>query len=353
MAKTIRILLVEDSPVQRELLAFILEEAGDFELIATAGNGQEAVEQTERLKPDIVLMDCHMPKMDGIEATRRIMAKCPTPIVIVSASLLPDDVQLTFDAIKSGALAVMSKPAGFSTPEHEQQAKEMVTTLRLMSDVKVVGRRTSLRTPGTPPLLPRLKQKPRAIAIAGSTGAPGIVSDILAAVGPSLPCPILIVQHMARGFVGGFATWLSQKTKIPVLLGQHGMMAEGGRVYVAPDDVHMGIAVDGRLFLSNEPAEDGFRPSASYLLRSVATAFGPSSVGILLTGMGRDGAAGLAEIRRAGGVTAVQDEASCVVFGMPREAIRLEAAMHVLSPPELAKLILNCTANLGIPSNGR
>jgi two-component system chemotaxis response regulator CheB len=217
----------------------------------------------------------------------------------------------------------------------------MIQTLRLMSEVKVVGRRI-VKKPDMPAIhgaavAPR--EKMQLLAIAGSTGAPGVIADILTAVAPQLDCPALVVQHIARGFILGFAAWLTQKTGLTVTLPTDGTPVQPRCVYLAPDDVHMGIGSDGRIQLADSAPEDGFQPSASYLFRSVAQAYGRRSMGILLTGMGRDGASGLLEIRRAGGITAVQDEASCVVFGMPREAIRLDAAQYVLSPQHLAGLI--------------
>jgi two-component system chemotaxis response regulator CheB len=334
---TIRLLIVEDSPVQREVLRYVLEESGAFEIVGTAGDGQEAVEMTEQLRPDIVLMDCHMPKVGGIEATRRIMGRCPTPIVIVSASLQPDDVELTFDAIKSGALAVLAKPIALTSPGNDQAANEMITTLKLMSEVTVVGRRFTAREATLTSLQP--PQRPvRLIAIGGSTGAPGVVADLLAATGQGKP-PILIVQHMARGFVSGFAGWLAARSGLTVVVAEHAQQCLPGTVYVAPDDAHLGVRRDGRIHLDQEVLEEGFRPSVSHLFRSVAGAYGPDALGILLTGMGRDGASGLLEMHRAGALTAAQDEDSSVVFGMPREAIRLGAAQHVLPPADLAALI--------------
>lgn len=347
----IRVLLVEDSPVQMQLLTFILEEAGEFDIVGTAADGVEAVERTGALRPDIVLMDCHMPRANGIEATQRIMERFPTPIVIVSASLQPDDVQLTFEAIKSGALAVMSKPPAFSSPDHERQKAEMLTTLRLMAEVKVVGRRIVKRpelvfTQKAPAVSP---YRMDILAIAGSTGAPSVIADILTKAAPALNCPVLIVQHIARGFIAGFGGWLAQKSGLAVTLPMDGAPALPRHVYLAPDDAHMGIDRDGRIRLSNSPPEDGFQPSASHLFRSVAKAYGAHAMGVLLTGMGRDGASGLLDMQNAHGLTAVQDEASCIVFGMPREAIRLGAAQHVLSPANLAALI---AANAA-PKTGR
>jgi two-component system chemotaxis response regulator CheB len=336
-ARTIRVLIAEDSRTQREMLLYMLEEAGGFEIVATAADGLEAVEKTEKLRPDIVLMDCHMPRADGFEATRAIMSRCPTPIVMCSSTLSQDEMSHTFDAIKSGALAFLVKPS--VEDDAEAQGEALVQTLRLMSEVKVVGRRAPAPSPANRKSSPAERRRVRLICIAGSTGAPGIIADILSEIGGKPAAPILVVQHMAAGFVGGFARWLSDTIGLPVRVAQHGMKALAGEVYLAPDERHMGIADRGKIALSDAPPEEGFRPSADHLFRSAARLYGATTIGVLLTGMGRDGAAGLTELRRAGGLTIAQDEPTCVVFGMPREAIERGGATHVLPPSGIAQII--------------
>jgi two-component system chemotaxis response regulator CheB len=346
-ARKITVLVVDDSRTQRELLLYLLEEAGSFEIVGTAADGIDAVEKTERLRPDIVLMDCQMPRADGFEATRMIMNRCPTPIIMCSSVLSDDEVSHTFDAIKSGALAFLAKPSA----DREGLAldgRALIQTLRLMSDVKVVGRRTQ-------PAKPRISATARVektrrvdlICLAGSTGAPGIIADILSEIGSKLPAPMLIVQHMAAGFVGGFAKWLSTASGIPVKVAEHGVVPLVGEAYLAPDNRHMGINERGHIVLSDTPPEEGFRPSADYLFRSAARRHGPATIGVLLTGMGRDGAAGLTELRQAGALTIAQDEPTCVVFGMPREAIERGGASLVLPPSGIARIIGSACGRTG------
>lgn len=345
----LRVLIAEDSAVQRELLVAVLEAAGGFDIVSTVTNGRDAVAAAERVKPDIILMDCHMPELNGIEATRLIMERHPIPIVIVSATLQPDDVMTTFDAMKCGALAVLVKPVARGDPENEQLASRLVRTLRLMAEVKVVRR---WRPAGTERR--RVIRPPRAakvVAIAGSTGAPGIIADILAGVGPNLRCPILIVQHLTPGFDAGYAMWLNQKGGPKVELARHRSLARPGMAYVAPDGAHLGIDGGGRLLLAQDEPEGGFRPSANYLFRSVARAAGPSAVGILLTGMGRDGAAGLLALKQAGGITVVQNEETSTIFGMPGEAVRLDAASYVMSPEEIIQFVGSCSRPIGEGAN--
>lgn len=343
----IRILVVEDSPVQRDFLIDLLEQAGDFQVVGIAADGAEALARIERLQPDIVLMDCHMPGMHGVEATRLVMQRWPTPIVIASASLDARAVELTFDAIRHGALAVVVKPTASGTPAHDHLVNRLLRVLRLMAEVKVVRRWPQRETGGqsaAPHRAAPATTKPAVIAIAGSTGAPGVLGDILAPLQPARTPPILAVQHLAEGFVDGLVRWLEGRTALSVRLAERDVIMEPGHVYIAPDGCHLGVSRMGRIELTPDPAEDGFRPSATHLLRSVAHVYGPRSMGILLSGMGRDGATGLLEMHKAGGVTVVQDKASCVVFGMPGEAVRLGAADHVLAPAAIAQLIqsLHC-----------
>jgi two-component system chemotaxis response regulator CheB len=344
-AFVIRLLLAEDSAVQRELLRFVLEESGEFEIVGCVADGAAAIEQTAVLKPDIILMDCHMPKVDGIEATRIIMEKTPTPIVIASATSSPSDAELPFDAIANGALAFVSKPAAIGTPAFDRDSASLVRTLRLMSEVKVVGRRTrgAERKAAAVPTAER-ERCVDVIGLVGSTGAPGVFDEILSGVRDGLSPPLLIVQHMSAGFVGGFAAWLAARTGVNVTLANHGQLVRAGCAYVAPDGHHLGITPFGQIQLSEEAEDDGFRPSGSRLLRSLARSYGARAMGVVLTGMGRDGAAGLLELQRAGATTVVQNEGTCVVFGMPHEAIRLGAAQHVLAPAEIAALIRSCGA---------
>lgn len=342
----IRVLIAEDSAVQREFLSIILEESGEFEVAGTAVDGEDAARQAERLRPDVILMDCHMPRLDGMGATRLIMEATPTPIVIASASSANDDVKLAFDAIKNGALAVVNKPPAFGSPNHDLVAAHLLRTLRLMAEVKVV-RRWPARTRREDTLKARAMephQTVEVVVLVGSTGAPEVIADLLGFLSGT-HATVLIVQHMSPGFIEGYAVWLASRTGLTVEMARHGVRPKPGHAYVAPDQNQMGIDASGAIVLSAEAEDDGFRPSGTFLLRSVARVFGRRALGVVLTGMGRDGAAGLLELKDAGGLTVAQSEESCVVFGMPGEAVRLGAAMHVLAPEEIARLITTCTGN--------
>ena len=342
----INVLVVEDSPVVREFLIHILSLDPDIRVAGTAHNGEEALEAVRRHRPDVITMDIHMPKMDGLETTRRIMETDPVPIVIVSGSDNTREVTTTFDAIEAGALAVLRRPAGIGHPDHEATARELVQTVKLMSEVKVVRRWLRMRrtAPTARPAEMGLAQEParvRIVAIGASTGGPAVLQTILAALPKDFPVPVLVVQHMAAGFMRGFVEWLAQSSRLPVHVAAHGEPALPGHVYLAPDEFQMKVTRGGKIALARDEPENGLRPSVSCLLRSVAEVYGCDAVAGLLTGMGRDGAEELRRLKEMGAVTFVQDKDSSVVHGMPGEAIKLDAAMLVLPPEKIAAVLAN------------
>ena len=341
---SIRVLIVEDSAVTRELLAHILGSDLAIQVVGKARDGREALQLVQHLEPNVVTMDISMPGMDGYEATRRIMETHPVPIVIVSVVVNAREVATTFRALEAGALAAVQKPMGIGHPDYEETAKALVQTVKLMSEVKVVKRWPQHRkewlsaAPVVEDELP--SGNIEIIAMGASTGGPTVLQTILSGLPGDLPAPVFIVQHIAPGFVHGFAESLALSCKLPVLVPAQGEAMQPGRVYLAPDGVHMGVGKGGRIDLMSEAPIDGMRPSISYLFRSVADVFGPGAVGVLLTGMGKDGAEGLKAMKEKGAVTIAQDEESCVVFGMPAEAIRLGAATYVLSPDRIASTLI-------------
>lgn len=340
--RRIRVLIVDDSTVTREYLAVLLARDPAIEVVGQARDGVEGVAGAERLRPDLVLMDAHMPRLSGCEAARQIMERFPTPIVIASASLSKGEVTLGFEALEAGALTLVDKPIGPGLPGSEDGARRLVETVKLMADVKVVrrhARRSARASAAAAGPVPADRPLPRLIAVGASTGGPVALARLLRDLAPDLAAPVLVVQHIAPGFAGGLADWLERETSLTVKLAEHEEPLRARNVYVAPHGQHLGVTAAGRVTLEPGREDDGFCPSASRLFASVAASCGSAAIGVLLTGMGRDGAEGLLELRRAGAATIAQDSGSSVVFGMPAAAIELGAAQHVLALEEIAALI--------------
>ena len=354
----INVLIVEDSAVIREFLVHIFSSDPDISIVATARDGEEAVSMVRQRRPDVITMDIHMPKMNGLEATRRIMETNPTPIVIVSGSRDPGEVGITFEAMNAGALAVLPRPAGIGHTDYELTARHMVQTVKLMSEVKVVRRWSQIRNPASSRAPAQIAQargsaQINIVAIGASTGGPSAIQVILAALPRNFTAPILIVQHISSGFVGGLVEWLSKSSSLPVHVAAHGELPLNGHVYMAPDGFHMKIEQRGKIILTKDPPEHGLRPSVSCLFRSIGEVYGGDAIGGLLTGMGRDGADELRLLREKGAITFAQDKDSSIVHGMPGEAIRLDAAVLVLPLEKIASTLVNMVGYHDIRETGR
>ncbi|MCP4350000.1 MAG: chemotaxis-specific protein-glutamate methyltransferase CheB [Desulfobacterales bacterium] len=337
--KKIRVLIVDDSATAREYLRYIISRDEELEVAGAARNGFEAVELVQIKRPDVITMDIQMPRMDGYEATRKIMELYPVPIVIISSQVIPEQVQNTFRAIKAGAVAALEKPKGPSHSESGRMAEKIVQTIKLMSEVKVIKRFPTNRETETRTRLPAHQGSIRMVAIGASTGGPPVIQAILSNLVKSIPVPILIVQHIAPGFLHGMVEWMSKETGFPIKVGVHGDRTVAGHVYFAPDGFHMGVTREGGIFLAQSSPENGLRPSVSYLFRSTSKSYGRRSAGILLTGMGRDGARELKEMKDQGSLTIAQDKESSIVHGMPGEAIKMDAADHILPPEKIAEFL--------------
>ena len=334
--RRIRALVAEDSPTQRKLLVSILSADPDIVVVGEAVDGQEAVDLARSLHPDVITMDVAMPRLGGLEATKRIMQVTPTPIVI-SSNLATAAVEAAMRALNAGALAVLRKPPGPASPRFEQEAADFVRQVKLLARVKVVRH---LRTGNTPiPLLMRARRavRPEVIAIAASTGGPPALQHILAGLPADFAAPILVVQHIAADFVDGLVTWLDQVLELEVKVAEAGEPLRSGCVYVAPDGGHLGVTSPRMIEIDRAPAIDGFRPSSTALFASVAREFGEAALALMLTGMGRDGVAGLIPLHGAGARVIAQDEASSVVFGMPKAAILAGVTDEVLDLDAIAE----------------
>jgi len=347
----VRVMIVEDSPTAREFLRQAVEADPRLAVVAACGSAEEALAALERSAPDVISMDIHLPRMGGLEATRRIMETRPTPIVIVSRSVNAQELDSTMDALRAGAVSAVEKPSPLGCGGAKDAAARICRELFVMSQIKVVRQRfngpraAARKTPasvwrgnGRPPMAPG---KPaRMLGIVASSGGPHAVETVLASLGAEFPLPIVLVQHMTASFHAGFVSWLDRISPQPVEVACDGDLPEAAHVYVAPENKHLFLRGD-RLIVSDGAAVNGQRPSGDVLLRSLAEELGPQAVGVVLTGMGNDGAEGLLAIRRAGGYTIAEDESTAVVNGMPEVARRIGAACVSLPLGSIGAAIKN------------
>jgi two-component system chemotaxis response regulator CheB len=341
----LRVLVVDDSEVARRLLVSVLAGAGGLGVVGEASSGAEAVRLAGRLRPDVITMDVQMPGMDGLETTRRIMERHPAPIVVVSGGHDPHDLAHSMRALDAGALAALRKPHGPLDPGFAAEVAELVSTVRLMAEVKVFRRRPAPSPPASSPAAPagdgasRPRPPAELVAVGASTGGPAALAGILRGLPAATPVPVLVVQHITPGFETALVTWLDETTPLRVRLAADGQRPTAGEVLVAPAGSHLGLSAAGRVRIGEDPPLAGHRPSATYLFASVARALGARAVGVILTGMGSDGVAGLLQLRRAGGTVLAQDQASCVVPGMPAAAVAAGAVDEVVPLERLAARI--------------
>lgn len=332
----IEVYIVDDSLVSRELLMHIIASDPRMKVAGYAADGEEALLWLKHNTPDVITMDIFMPKLNGIDATRRIMKTKPVPIVIVSSAWKKEMVDDSFKALEAGALAILEKPVGLQDPTYYQRTKEILDTIAMVSEVKLVKRRTimpleSIRSASEE------KCALEAIGIGASLGGPPAIASILASLPARFPIPIYVVQHIATGFTEGFAKWLQNYTSLEVLIARENSQGIGGCCYIAPDNCQMQIRHNNLISLHS--SELGISPSVNVLFRSLAEAFGANAVGVLLTGMGKDGAQELLTMKRRGAITIAQNEESCVMFGMPKEAIELGAASMILPLEQIGSVL--------------
>jgi two-component system, chemotaxis family, protein-glutamate methylesterase/glutaminase len=355
--RPIRVLLVDDSPLALALLRRALATSPDIEVVGAARSGPEALELIPKLQPAVICADYLMPGMDGLELIERVMAEYPRPILVVSSTVDPEHAERAFPLLQAGAVDVCPKPRG-GPDASPQEVEQLIAKIRLVSGVFVFPKRAPSaglpapgsrlpaersREPGAETGRPgaRASRPPaRIVAIGASTGGPQALQTILSALPAELPVPLLCVQHISQGFLKGLVDWLAGQCRVPVRIARDGELPAAGTAYFPQEQTHLILGPDGRLQLTHDPPVGGHRPSATLTLESVARYHGSASVGVLLTGMGEDGVAGMQAIAQAGGVTIAQDEASSVVFGMPKQAIAAGAAEQVLPPAAIARAIL-------------
>jgi two-component system, chemotaxis family, protein-glutamate methylesterase/glutaminase len=372
----IKVLLVEDSPIALTLLTRIINSTVDLVVVGTAHTGLEGLNLIPQLKPDVICTDLHMPKMDGLQFTSEVMTNYPTPILVISASVQEEDTMNVFRLLEAGAVDIFPKPRAGLMQDYEDIKSELINKIRILSGVKVFRRSQSkfssssnqtipqpqpqnqepqnpisdTITPIQPPVIASASTPIKIIAIGSSTGGPQALLELLGNLPPHFPIPIICIQHISEGFLQGLLDWLSYNCSLSVRIAQYGETPQARVVYFPPEGHHLTFDTQGRFVTNTLPPIAGHRPSITVTLQAIAKTFGSRGVGILLTGMGRDGAEGLLALYQAGSLTIAQDEATSVVFGMPKEAIALGAARKILpieaiAPFLLQKLGLNYSRN--------
>ena len=345
----IRVMIVEDSRVIRQFLEYIISSDPRLVVVASVENGEEALRRLAHVSPDVISMDIHLPGMNGFETTRRIMEEKPTPIVVVSGSLQSHELQSSMNALRAGALAVVEKPVGTTHSDYAALAERLCTQLAIMSQVKVIrqrfngtmrpchaqqGRRIST------PIIDTHTEPLKMVGIVASTGGPKALQTLFGALPANYPVPIALVQHITANFHHGFVQWLDQVCPLSVVTAENRQIALPGHIYVAPPDYHLEVERT-QLFLRRGEPVSAQRPSGTVLLQSMATSLKHHAMGIVLTGMGDDGAEGLLSLRNAGGYTIAEDESTAVVFGMPAVAARIGAVCEQLPLEEIGPRMLH------------
>lgn len=335
----IRILIADDSELTRVVLRDLLSQDADVEIAGEVCDGRAAVEQTAKLKPDLVIMDVMMPIMGGLEAVAEIMAATPTPILMLSANTDPHDSRGAFAAIKLGALDVMAKPSGVVSEAFSQIASRLIAKVKSLSRIRVIHHYRAQRPKIEEATVPLSAGPRRILAIGASTGGPKAVLQLLQGLPRNLAASVMIVQHISDGFAAGFADWLDKESTLSVRLAATGDELTNGRVWVAPNNAHMTVR-SNRIVLDDSPPLHNCRPAVDAMFHSLADqGLAEETVALLLTGMGTDGAIGMSALQKQGAYTIAQDETSSAIFGMPKAAIARGAVTQVLPLEHMAKVV--------------
>lgn len=342
----IKILIVDDSETEIALIKEIISHDSNLSVVGVARNGREAIAQTALLKPDLITMDIQMPIMDGFEATRQIMSETPTPIVVISSTVNDDSLNATYHILEAGALIALPKPKNIFSAQFESERKNIISTLKSMAEIRVARRRiktASIEKRTIKPIIPIQGNACDMVVIGVSVGGPLALKTIFTQLPAEFPVPIVLVQHMAVGFLSGYVKWLDNVTPLHVKEAENLEPLKKGSIYIAPDSHHLEVErMSGKLCAKLRKGDlvDGFCPSITVLMNSVARSCQKNTIGVLLTGMGSDGATGLLEVKKAGGHTIIQDPESAVVFGMAGVAQSLGAVDKVVPLDKIAEYLV-------------
>ena len=355
----IRVMLVDDSPIALHILQRLLLRSPDIQVVGTATDGAAALELLPALDPEVICTDMHMAGMDGLAFTRAVMSSRPRPILVVSVSVEPGSANV-FSLLEAGAVDVYPKPRAILEADQEKLAHELASKIRIVAGVHVFRRGgetpRATTSPWDPSPVPTPHAPVRMVAMGASTGGPQALRTILASLPATFPAPVACVQHIGADFLDEMVRWLAEVCPLPVRKAEQGKSPLAGTVYFAPENAHLEFDEHGRFALTRLPPLDGHRPSVTATMHAAARCFGAGAVGVLLTGMGRDGADGMAAITAAGGVTIAQDEASSVVYGMPKEAVARGAAQFVLPLDRIARVLIELVKSsmtASVPSRGK
>ena len=350
----IQVLLVDDSPVVRTVLKKMLTATGEIEVVGLAADGREALELIPRTNPQVVLTDLQMPNMDGLALVKEIMRTTPLPILVVSGLVESDRTsQTNFELLEAGAIDVFPKPAGGFKDADQKMSRQLISKVKILRGVVPITRRDyAAPPPGAPQAvlsgvaISAGRKAPEILVIGASTGGPQALAAIFTALPADFPIPTACVQHISPGFTLEMITWLNQQTGLQVKEALPGEIPQPGVIYFPPEKKHLLFDPDGCFQIKDGPETEHHRPSVDVLFQSAADIFGDGTIGVLLTGMGRDGADGLLSIKLTGGTTIAQDESTSVVFGMPREAIVLGAARMVVPLPQIPDALIKLTRSV-------
>ncbi len=350
------VMIIEDCAPVRELLEHIVRSDDRLRVVASVKSAEEGLQVLNRAAPDVISMDIHLPGMDGVEATRRVMSERPTPVVVVSAGVGCDDFGVSMEAVRAGALAVVEKPVGLGHEAYAEIADSLADQLFSMSQVAVIRLRRRTESSSKPTAKPpereaRPRRSYRAVGIVASTGGPSALEEVLRGIGPGFPLPVFVVQHMAASFLPGFSQWLSRVSGISVQIGSAHAKPMPGEVYLAPGDRHL-VLERGEIQLESGAAVRAQIPSGDVLLDSLARELGAETIGVVLTGMGDDGARGLQSIRAAGGHTIAESATSAVVYGMPGAAVARGAVRDSLPREAIAPRLLSLSTTEVLSGGG-
>lgn len=347
----IRVLIVEDSAIFQAVLKKIFSSSPDIEVVGTASNGVEGLALIPRLNPDVICTDFHMPQMDGLEFTKQVMARYPRPILVISISVQSQQRHRIFELLEAGAVDIFPKPrSGKGANETQIDRLRLINKIKILAGVKVFKKRIPLADRQTEPLPKTVgiatnsvsaTSKTKIVAIGTSTGGPQALQTIFERLPANFPVPIICVQHISHGFLDGLIQWLALTCALPIKVATSGAIPQPGTIYFPPEQKHLELNRQGRFVCSDSPPVGGHRPAVNVTFESVAKVYGRQAIAVLLTGMGKDGAAGMQLIKQAGGLTIAQDRETSVIFGMPKEAIEMDAVKQVLALPEITPFLEN------------